>query len=1343
MKKHPLRGPTSAAVPFILFFLFTLVTGFIPSGASASTSQVQDLMGRANARQSLAQLRMPFIANQGQQSPDVAFSANTPWGAAFVSRTGEIAYLVAAKDETVRTRFVKEKLIGAAPAMVHGDQRLPTAISFLRGADPAQWQRGVPAYQQVSLGKVYPGIEIKLQASASNIEKLFFIDPHANPALIKVRPANVTGLKLTRDGELELKTPKGPVIFTKPVAYQEQDGGRVYVDVAYRVAGNDYGFKLGAYDAAKPLVIDPILASASLGGSSNDRLTGMAIDAAGSVFVSGITYSVDLYATPGVFDPTFSAPYAGTDGFVAKLSADLTTVLALTYLGGQGSANAIALDSAGAVFVTGSTNASNFPTASNGYQRVSGGKNEGFILKLSADLTALLGGTFLGGSGNDVLGALLIDAYDNVYVGGTTSSANFPITTGAMDTTWGGGKKYVSRFYNYSWGDGFVAKLNNGLSALLASTFIGGSKGDETVASLALDSLGNVLVMGLTGSTDFPTTTGAYDRTYNGGSNLLNGMPWGDVFISKLNGNLSQMIASTYLGGNARDYGSGLAVDAQNNVYVSGETYSNDFPVTPGVLDSTGPTNTTYTEGFISKFSPDLTALSASTFLGGSYSDSVSGLAIDSAGNVHAVGYTSSFDFPAMAGVFQGDADSFAARMNNQLTSLFESELLGVSGSDGFGLIAFGQGGAVYAAGGTSYYVGLTLVTNTRIVKLGAVDLSIGLVDTPDPIASGSSLTYTLSIANGGVITATGVTVTQTLPDHINFVSATSAQGACSYTPGTGGMAGTVTCTLGTLAGGASAMVSVVVIPTDSGAYGSTAVVSSVEGDSNLANNSAAALTTVGSVPGTADLSIAVTDSPDPVGIATPLTYAVTVTNNSTNAATGITVTDTLPAGVSFLSAVSSQGVCGESAGIVTCNLGALGGNTAATASIVVQASAAGSVNNSVTVSAAETDPNLANNTASATTSVVVLADLAVTQTATPNPASVGTDLIFNIAVSNNGPSSATAVSMADSLPATVTFVSATPTQGSCAQAGGAVNCALGSLASGASASVAVVVTPTTAGVTLTNIASVSSAETDSNASNNAVTASVLVSGAASTTADVGIEFLTDSPDPATVGQPLNYVARIFQYWSGAAVNVVVEDVLPAGVSFVGAYFDGAPCAFNTGVVRCEGSVSISPSYVQIKVIPNVSGTIVNTVTVSGALTDPNLANNSLSASTSVVADTTPADVRVALSGPVNGNVGVAMTYTATVTNTGPGNATSAKLTDTLQSGMTLSSATASQGSCGLAAGVLTCDLGTMAVGAVATVTIVVVPTGDGGFTHTVKASSAKSDPDTTNNTASLDTEVR
>jgi uncharacterized repeat protein (TIGR01451 family) len=683
--------------------------------------------------------------------------------------------------------------------------------------------------------------------------------------------------------------------------------------------------------------------------------------------------------------------------------------------------------------------------------------------------------------------------------------------------------------------------------------------------------------------------------------------------------------------------------------------------------------------------------------------------------------------------------------MNGQMTTLFESELIGVGGNDSLGMITFGPGGATYAAGYTSVTVSLSSVSNGRIVKLGAVDLSLAINDSPDPVAPGSALIYLLNILNTGNVTANSVEVVHTLPDHASFVSATAEQGACSHVPGNGGLGGTVSCAVGTLAGNAGTTINVVVSPTDSGSYTSSASVTSAEPDSSLSNNTATASTTVGTISSAADLAISVSDSPDPVALGGNLTYAVTVTNNSAATVTGVTVSDTLPVGVVFVSASSAQGVCSETLGAVTCSLGIMGGNASTTASIVVSPAVTGALSNSLTVAAAESDPNSANNTALTSTSVIALADLALTQSATPNPATVDANLTFDLVVSNSGPTGASSVLVSDSLPAAVSFVSTSVTQGNCTQSGGVVNCSLGSLASGAGASVSIVVMPTVAGVTLSNTASISAAETDPNPGNNNATNSVPVTGGISNNVDLGLEQIIDSPDPVIVGETLTYTVRLYNNSGYSASVVVVEDVLPAGVSFVSGNVGGTPCTFNAGVVRCELQYfsAWSTAYPSISVVPTVSGLISNSFTVTGAETDPNPANNTISTSTSVMDSTTPADMKVTLSGPANGNLGVEMTYLATITNLGLGKATNVVLTDALPAGMQFVSATASQGSCGFSAGTVTCQLGTMANGATATMAVNVVPFQDGGITNTVTVSASQSDPVPKNNTASFETEIQ
>jgi hypothetical protein len=307
------------------------------------------------------------------------------------------------------------------------------------------------------------------------------------------------------------------------------------------------------------------------------------------------------------------------------------------------------------------------------------------VSKFNSGLTSLLASTFLGGSFNhERTYSIAIDAGGNIYVTGATYSTNFPTTRGSYD---GGSNK--------GW-DVFVSKLNNGLTKLLASTFLGGNS-DEYGYSIDIDANGNVYVTGETLSSDFPTTPGAYDTSYNGG--------YYDAFVSKFDSGLTKLLASTFLGGGSGDYGRAIAIDAGGNAFVTGNTWSNDFPATPGAY------NTTYNGGnddvFVSKLNNGLTSLLASTFLGGSSNDYGNAIAADTGGNVYVAGETVSSNFPTTDSAYataynRGTKDVFVSKFNSKLTGLLTSTLLGGQSHDYGKAIAIDAGGNVYVAGSTS-----------------------------------------------------------------------------------------------------------------------------------------------------------------------------------------------------------------------------------------------------------------------------------------------------------------------------------------------------------------------------------------------------------------------------------------------------------------------------------------------------------------------------------------------------------------------------------------------------------------------------------------------------------------
>src|SRR3990172_7144934 len=367
-------------------------------------------------------------------------------------------------------------------------------------------------------------------------------------------------------------------------------------------------------------------------------------------------------------------------------------LLASTFLGGSYDevGNSLTLDTSGNVYVTGATMSTDFPTTSGAYDTSFNGFNDIFVSKLNSGLTSLLASTFLGGAVYDWGSSLTLDTSGDAYVTGETASTDFPTTSGAYDTSFNG-------YYD----DVFVSKLNGGLTSLLASTFLGGS-GDDYGDSLALDTSGNVYVTGATDWTDFPTTPGAYDTSYNGGN--WNG---NDVFVSKLSGDLTSLLASTYLGGTAGESGRSIATDTRGNVYVTGYTYSSNFPTTIEAYDTSyngGP----YTDAFISKLNSGLTSLLASTFLGGSNGGDGESLTLDTSGNVYVTGYTESTDFPTTSGAYDTSfnggywGDVFVSKLNSGLTSLLASTFLGGLGIDSSKSLTLDTSGNVYVTGSTA-----------------------------------------------------------------------------------------------------------------------------------------------------------------------------------------------------------------------------------------------------------------------------------------------------------------------------------------------------------------------------------------------------------------------------------------------------------------------------------------------------------------------------------------------------------------------------------------------------------------------------------------------------------------
>ena len=400
-----------------------------------------------------------------------------------------------------------------------------------------------------------------------------------------------------------------------------------------------------------------------------------------------------------------------------------------TYIGGSDAdySEAVAVDGSGNAYISGYTRSVNFPTTPGALKSNPNFGYNVFVSKLNATGTALLYSTYVGGNGQELNVSLAVDAAGQAYLAGQTSSNNFPTTPGAYQTMRAGNL------------DVFVSKLNAEGNGFAYSTLVGSGDNDDAT-SIAVDAAGNAYVTGSTGSNptglyfhNFPTTPGAFQRTY-GSTN------WTDAYVLKLNATGTNLIYSTLLGGNRKEIGNGIAVDAAGNAYVAGLTESDNFPVTPGAFQTTAKTSGfgSPVEAFVTKLNASGTALVYSTYLGGVNSEQADGIALDGAGHAYVTGYTSSPGFPTTPGSFQpGKApdnfsnDAFAVKLNPAGTTLLYSTFIG--GSD----VEFGLAIAVDPSG-NAYVGGLT----------GSTDFPL----TPDAFArEGSAFLTQLSPTGAGL----------------------------------------------------------------------------------------------------------------------------------------------------------------------------------------------------------------------------------------------------------------------------------------------------------------------------------------------------------------------------------------------------------------------------------------------------------------------------------------------------------------------------------------------------------------------------------------------------------------
>src|SRR5207245_161982 len=311
----------------------------------------------------------------------------------------------------------------------------PGHVNYFIGNDPAKWRTDVPTYGKVRYAGVYPGVDLVYYGNQKQVEFDFVLSAGADPAQIALAFEGATRLAIAESGDLELTVDAGKLLLRAPYVYQEQGAARQRVPARYRLLGADrVSLDVDAYDASRPLVVDPVLVYATyLGGSGADYGFSIAVDGSGNAYVAGQTSSTDFPTTAGSYKASVNdTPPSTNDGFVTKLNAAGTARVYSTYLGGSGGdlALAIAVDTSGNAYVTGWTTSSDFPTTQGAFQTALAGALNAYVTKLNSSGSALVFSTYLGGSVDDRAFSIAVDGFGNSYLTGQTTSQNFPVVNG-------------------------------------------------------------------------------------------------------------------------------------------------------------------------------------------------------------------------------------------------------------------------------------------------------------------------------------------------------------------------------------------------------------------------------------------------------------------------------------------------------------------------------------------------------------------------------------------------------------------------------------------------------------------------------------------------------------------------------------------------------------------------------------------------------------------------------------------------------------------------------------------------------------------------------------------------
>lgn len=581
------------------------------------------------------EVNIKFIENRGQFEPNVSFKASVPDGFLF-SNNNSLTYLFYDGETYSEYKhhfkpagqlnchaFRVDFLGSHSGCKVVGENKSSEYYNYFLGNDRKKWASGVYGYYSLLYKNLYKGIDAELAANEDRMEYNFFVSPGADAGQIRLKYTGTDEIYL-ESGMLHLVTSLNEIIELMPVAYQFNGDEKSEVPCSFNLNDNILSFSFPqGYNSDLPLVIDPVIIFATFSGSAADNFGYTATyDDSGYAYSGGTVFDIGFPVTTGAFQINFAggapgnSPAGGArDIGILKYSQDGSRLIYATYLGGNGNEDphSMVVNSKFELIVFGNTGSTNFPIGNDFYDSSYNGNYDIYIARFSSDGKKLSGSTYIGGNDEDGLngkfnssyinlstlgynygdnfrGEVNVDKYDNIYVVTTTKSSNFPVTPGAFQTTIGGGMQ-----------DACILKMSPSLNSLLKSSFLGGNN-DDAGYGIAFDNNNNIYLCGGTKSTNLPVTAGKYQSYFRGGD--------ADGYIYHITNDFSKIINATFFGTGNYDQTYFIQTDKNNNVYVTGQTKSDSFPIRH--VSYFSPKG----KQFISKLNPGLDSIIYSTVFG-------------------------------------------------------------------------------------------------------------------------------------------------------------------------------------------------------------------------------------------------------------------------------------------------------------------------------------------------------------------------------------------------------------------------------------------------------------------------------------------------------------------------------------------------------------------------------------------------------------------------------------------------------------------------------------------------------------------------------------------------------